>query len=112
MDVRILGPLEVRAQGRPLRLGGPKQRALLAVLLLHDGEVVSRERLIDELWGESPPKTAPDVLRVLVSKLRKTLGPGLVRTCAPGYLLGIDPDEVDSTRFGRLLDEGARLLGD
>jgi predicted ATPase/DNA-binding SARP family transcriptional activator len=112
MEFRILGPLEVRAHGRSLRLGGPKQRALLAVLLLHAGEVVPRERLIDQLWGESPPKTASDVLRVLVSKLRKALGAGAVRTRPPGYVLQVDPDEIDSAQFQRLLDEGAQLLGD
>jgi predicted ATPase/DNA-binding SARP family transcriptional activator len=112
MEFRILGSLEVRAQGRPLRLGGPKQRALLAVLVLHAGEVVSRERLIDELWGERPPKTAPDVLRVLVSKLRQALGREAVVTRSPGYVLDIDREQVDSTRFRRLLDEAAQLLGD
>jgi predicted ATPase/DNA-binding SARP family transcriptional activator len=112
MEFRILGPLEARARRRSLRLGGPKQRALLAVLLLHANEVVSRERLIDELWGESPPKTAPDGLRVFVSKLRKALGPGLVRTREPGYVLQVDSEEIDSTRFQRLLDEGIRLIGE
>ena len=73
MEFRILGPLEVLEEGRSLPLGGPRQRAVLAVLLLHANEVVSSERLIDELWGEEPPKTADATLRVYVSQLRKTL---------------------------------------
>ena len=73
MDFRILGPLEVRDGSRPLALGGEKQRALLAILLLHRNEVVSADRLIDELWGESPPAGARRTLRAYVSKLRRAM---------------------------------------
>jgi DNA-binding SARP family transcriptional activator len=73
MDYRILGPLEVRDGDRLLGLGGDKQRALLAVLLLRRNEVVSADRLIDDLWGESPPARAVRTLQVYVSRLRKTL---------------------------------------
>src|SRR5438270_12386133 len=72
-DYRILGPLEVSGDDRPVALGGEKQRALLAMLLLHAGEVVSSDRLIDELWGERPPPGAANALQVHVSRLRKVL---------------------------------------
>jgi DNA-binding SARP family transcriptional activator len=76
VQFRILGPLEVlHDHGRPLVLGGAKQRALLAVLLLHAGQVVSADRLIDELWGEDPPQTARSVLQVYVANLRRILEP-------------------------------------
>src|SRR6266508_1447890 len=73
MQFRLLGPVEVEEQGRLLPLGSAKQRALLAILLLHANEVVSRDRLIDELWGERPPASALHSLEVYVSRLRKTL---------------------------------------
>src|ERR671937_47683 len=75
MEFRILGPLEVEAEDGPLPLGSPKQRALLEVLLLNANEVVSRDRLIEEVWGEQPPATAPTALQVYVSRLRKLLEP-------------------------------------
>ena len=84
MEFRILGPLEVRENGREVPLGGSKQRALLASLLLHANEVVSRDRLIDELWGASPPPTASTALQVYVSQLRKSLGRELIQTQPPG----------------------------
>jgi hypothetical protein len=76
VDFRVLGPLEVREMnGESRALGGQKQRALLAILLLHANEVVSSDRLIDELWGEAPPETAAKALQVHVSQLRKLLEP-------------------------------------
>ena len=84
----ILGPLEVRLGGRPFALGSTKQRALLAALLLRGDEVVSVERLIDELWGEAPPRSAANALQVYVSQLRKTLGADVLVTQAPGYVAG------------------------
>jgi DNA-binding SARP family transcriptional activator len=104
VQFRILGPLEVLGDhGRPLALGGAKQRALLAVLLLHAGQVVSADRLIDELWGEDPPNTARNVVQVYVANLRKVLEPArskrtassLLRTQPPGYLL--DPTGICSS---------------
>ena len=115
MEFRILGPLEVLDHdGRPLVLGGAKQRALLAVLLLHAGEVVSAERLIDELWGEDPPKSARSILQVYVANLRKALEPararrtagGVLRTRPPGYLVEVGPDDLDLARFERLAGPG------
>lgn len=105
MDVRILGPLEAREDGRALDLGGPRPRALFTILLLHRGEVVSSERLVDELWGETPPRSASHLLHVYVSSLRKELGARLV-TRQPGYLLDTADDDVDARRFERLVTEG------
>src|SRR3989442_15831026 len=104
MEFRILGPLEVSSEGRVLSLGGAQQRALLAILLLHPNEVVSVDRLIDELWGERPPATAAKVVHVYVSQLRKALraageqegDESLLVTRAPGYLLRLARDKLDS----------------
>jgi predicted ATPase/DNA-binding SARP family transcriptional activator len=122
VQFRILGPLEVlEDHGRPLALGGGKQRALLAVLLLHAGQVVSTDRLIDELWGEDPPDTAArSVLQVYVANLRKVLEParprravgGVLRTQPPGYLVHLTPEEFDLHRFERLAREGRAALAD
>ena len=91
MEFRILGPLQVVDGEREIALGSPKERALLAVLLLHAGEVVSRDRLIDELWGEAPPPTAGKALNVYVSQLRKTLdGDAAIATRPPGYAIEVD----------------------
>ena len=99
MQFRLLGPVEVEDEGRPLVLGSAKQRALLAILLLHANEVVSRDRLIDDLWGERPPASAPHSLEVYVSRLRKTLQPDggerLLVTRPGGYLLRLEPDQLD-----------------
>src|SRR6266516_2777600 len=103
MEFRILGPLEVRANGEALELGGQKQRALLALLLLAANTPVSRERLIDALWEEDPTPTAAKALQVYVSHLRKLLGTDRLLTRSPGYVLLFDADEVDLIRFERLL---------
>src|SRR3954452_2021551 len=99
MEFRILGPLEVEAEGRLLKLGGAQPRALLALLLLHPNEVVPRERLIDELWDGPPPQTAATAVQVHVSQLRKVLGPGAIVTKRPGYLLRADDGDLDLRRF-------------
>ena len=103
MEFRILGPLQVLDEGRELPLGGAKQRALLAVLLLDPNRVVSRDRLIDELWHTDPPETAPTALQVYVSQLRKTLGRDLILTQPPGYLIRVGDGELDLHRFERLV---------
>jgi DNA-binding SARP family transcriptional activator len=108
----ILGPLQVSESGRPVPLGAPKQRALLAVLLLHANEVVSRERLIDELWGDSPPARAPKLVQHYVSGLRKVLPAGCLLTRAPGYLLRVEPGQLDLIEFERLLEEAKRATAD
>jgi DNA-binding SARP family transcriptional activator len=104
LDFRILGPLEVTTESGPLPLGGQKPRAVLALLLVHAGEVVSTDRLIDELWGEQPPKTATTSLQNTVSQLRKLLGPEVLSTRPPGYALAVDKAQIDSHRFERLLE--------
>jgi DNA-binding SARP family transcriptional activator len=108
VEYRILGPLEVLADGRPVSLGGSKQRALLVILLLHANEVVSRDRLIDELWGDSPPDTAQTALHVHVSQLRKILGSETIVTLAPGYSIQVAAGEFDLDRFEHLVDEAHR----
>ena len=99
LEFRILGPLEVSLDGRAVPLGGKKQRALLALLLLHANEALSSDRLIDELWGESPPETVTTMLQVYISRLRKALGAERIVTRAPGYLLHVEPGELDLERF-------------
>jgi DNA-binding SARP family transcriptional activator len=103
MEFRVLGPLEVVEDGRAISLGGTKQRALLAALLFRANETVSTDTLIDELWGESPPATAPKALQVYVSALRKELGSDRVLTQTPGYLLRLDPVDLDLARFEHLV---------
>lgn len=105
MDFRLLGPLEVTEHARSLALGGTKQRSLLAVLLLNVNELVSSDRLIDELWGDAPPPTAAKSIQVHVSKLRKQLGEGRLATRPPGYVLHVDPTELDLVLFERLVGE-------
>ena len=117
MDFHILGPLEALDGAQPVTLGGSKLRAVLALLLLHRGETLSSDRLIDELWGEEPPATAAKTLQVHISRLRKALASGagdggddIVVTSPHGYGLEISPEQVDAHRFERLLDEGRAEL--
>jgi DNA-binding SARP family transcriptional activator len=112
MDYRILGPLEAFDGERRLSLGGTRQRAVLALLLLHGNEVLSRDVIVDELWGEAPPATAAKVLQNCVSALRKELGAGAdaLRTVGNGYALALEPDELDRDRFERGLAEGRAAL--
>ena len=106
MEFRILGPLEVvdTAQTIPIRPG--KDRAVLMLLLLHANTAVSSERLIDELWGESPPPSAAKILQSSVSRLRRQLGAGRLDTLDRGYVLRASPDELDATRFEQLIRDG------
>ena len=102
-DFRILGPLEVVDETGTLLLGGLKQRAVLALLLLEAPKAVSTDRLIDSLWAEQPPRTASTSLQNFISQLRKTLGADVLVTKPPGYALAITPDQVDLTRFRHLI---------
>ena len=104
MEFRVLGSLEVEEEGRVLKLGGAKQRALLALLLLYANEAVSRERLIDELWGSTPPETAPAAIQVYVSQLRKLLGREVIVTQPPGYLIRVREGALDLERFERAVE--------
>jgi DNA-binding SARP family transcriptional activator len=104
-DFRILGPLEVSDETGPLLLGGQKQRAVLALLLLDAGRVVSVDRLIDALWGEQPPRTAGTSLQNFISSLRKLLGPQVLETKSPGYRLNVKPGELDLEQFRKAVEE-------
>jgi DNA-binding SARP family transcriptional activator len=103
IEFRLLGPLELETPDGPLPLGGARQRALLAILLLEAGRVVPTERLVDLLWGEDAPRTATTSLHNAVSALRKLLGAEAIETRPPGYLLRVDPAAVDARRFERLV---------
>ena len=114
MDFRILGSLEVLSGGRPVALRGGRHRALLALLLLHPDEVVSFDRLVDELWGEHPPSSARQMVKGYVSDLRRDLATGDERTCivtrAPGYVAEVDPAQLDAACFERLFSHGSNAL--
>ena len=119
MDFRILGPIEVVDGDRRLTLGGPKQRALLALLLLHVNEVVSTDRLIDELWSREGRAEGIRALQVAISRLRRALEPGratgagsAVVTRSPGYVLRIEDEQIDAMRFEAMLNAGRGALAD
>ena len=105
LEFRVLGPLEVREEGQPIEVGRQKQRALLAMLLLRRGEVVSMDALIEGLWGEDPPRTARAALQNYVSQLRAALGSSTVVSQTGGYALEAGPEQLDLSRFERLLAE-------
>jgi DNA-binding SARP family transcriptional activator len=114
-EFRILGPLDVRLDGQPVGLGGPKQRATLAILLLNANRVVSIDRLADSLYAGSPPVTAVTQVQRQISELRKALGSrSVIETRAPGYVVNVAPEELDLTRFERLTEDAdrARERGD
>ncbi|MGZ4245289.1 MAG: BTAD domain-containing putative transcriptional regulator [Solirubrobacteraceae bacterium] len=117
LELGILGPLQVRLSGNPpVALGGVRQRAVLAVLALNAGQVVSTDRLVDDLWGENPPARAVHTIRVFVSRLRTQLAGASDRliTRPPGYVLDLRPDEIDALRCERLYNRacGALAHGD
>src|SRR4051812_19669879 len=108
--LRVLGPLEAERDGRALALGGPQQRALLAVLAVHAGELVPGDRLMEDLWGEPLPPRAAKRLQVAVTRLRHALeGDGAIVNEAGGYRLEL---ERDADRFERLVDEGRLAQGE
>src|SRR5262245_39535721 len=118
MEFRVLGPLEVVDGDQPVDLGGPRQRALLAILLTRANQVVPRDTLIDALFGEEPREAARNLLQVYVSRLRKALEPGrerrsggsIIVTRAPGYLVQLESEHLDLHRFERLAEDGRRAL--
>ncbi len=112
MEFRILGPLEVVRAGESVVLGATQQRALLAVLVLHRGETVSIDRLVDELWGERASATAAKTVHVYVSRLRKELGADVIATQGRGYRLLVEPEHVDVGRFEALCAEGRRAFAE
>ena len=105
VEFRILGPFEVRVDGRTVPLAARKLRALLAVLLLHANEPLSRDRLIEDLWAGRPPATAPKILKTYVSQLRGALGRDAIETVPSGYELRAGPESVDARRFEQLVAE-------
>jgi basic membrane lipoprotein Med (substrate-binding protein (PBP1-ABC) superfamily)/DNA-binding SARP family transcriptional activator len=116
MEFRVLGALEAGAGAAMADLGPPKQRALLAILVLHAGEIVPVDRLTDLLWGDEAPRTAPHSIQIYVSELRKALEPiagrRLIHTRTPGYQLDASTEEVDAKRFEGLVARGRTALQD
>jgi YVTN family beta-propeller protein len=110
MEFRILGPVEVWESGRPVPLGRGKQRVVLALLLLNANRIVSSDRLIDQLWNGQPPATAATALQGHISGLRKALGPGVIATRRPGYVLEVESQQIDLGRFERLRGEARVAL--
>jgi len=108
-EFRVLGPLEVLSGGDAVPVAGRRQRALLTLLLLHAGEVLSTDRLVDRLWGERPPRTATTSLQNAIAQLRKLLGPELLRTKPPGYVLELDGSMLDLRRFEELVAHARRV---
>src|SRR5687768_43855 len=113
MQFAILGPLEVRRDGRVVAVGGGKPRAVLACLLLHANEPVSAERLVAALWGDEASPASVRTVQVHLSRLRKALGDDSVVESTPaGYRVRVRPGELDAARFERLLERGQRLLAE
>src|SRR5215211_6248920 len=110
MRFAILGPLEVHDGDAPVRLGGRRQRALLARLLLDHNRTVSVDRLVDDLWGEDVPDSAVKMIHIYVSQLRKLLPDGPLVTRPPGYAIELEPEAIDVVHFTRLRDEGRAAL--
>src|SRR4249920_3014943 len=110
MRVRILGPFHLEDGGRQITIGGARQRGVLADLLLHANEVVPSEQLLVDLWGEDSPPSAANALQAAISRLRRELPPERLITRAPGYALRVFPEELDATRFERLISEGRDAL--
>jgi DNA-binding SARP family transcriptional activator len=110
IEARLLGPLEIEHAGRPLAVGGRAQRALLARLLIEPNRTVSVDRLVEDLWGESAPATAPKMVQIYVSMLRKALPPGVLVTRSPGYAIELPPESIDLVRFERLRERGRTAL--
>jgi WD40 repeat protein/DNA-binding SARP family transcriptional activator len=111
MQFRVLGPLEVSADDGRISLGGPKQRSVLARLLVRPNQVIPAEDLIDQVWGEDPPNTARKTLQGYVTHLRRVLGPDRLEWRAPGYVLHLDQRELDAARFESLVHEAKAANG-
>lgn len=116
MELRILGPLEIAAEGRLVKLGGPRERIVLAMLALRANRVTSVEQLVDAVWGEMPPSTARGQIQGCISGLRKVFDdaglPNAIQTRAGGYALTVAEDGLDSERFGKLVAQAHRQAAD
>jgi DNA-binding SARP family transcriptional activator/DNA-binding GntR family transcriptional regulator len=110
MELRVLGPFDAQEGGAPLSLGSPKARALLARLAMDVNRAVPTAKLVDDLWGDDVPESAVKMIQIYVSHLRKVLPPNVLVTRAPGYVMELDPDAIDLTRFRRLREEGREAL--
>lgn len=110
MELRVLGPFDAQEGGTPLSLGSPKARALLARLAMDVNRAVPTAKLVDDLWGDDVPESAVKMIQIYISHLRKVLPPNVLVTRAPGYVMELDPDAIDLTRFRRLRDEGREAL--
>src|SRR5689334_5488202 len=110
MRIWVLGPFHIDEGGRQITIGGVRQRAVLADLLLHANEVVPSEQLLVDLWGEDSPPSAANALQAAISRLRRTLPPGRLVTTGPGYMLRVFPAELDVAQFEQLIFEGRDAL--
>src|ERR1700757_3576040 len=110
MRIWVLGPFHIDEGGRQITIGGVRQRAVLAGLLLHANEVVPSEQLLVELWGEDAPRSAANALQAAISRLRRVLPPGRLITTDPGYILRIFPEELDVKQFEQLISDGGDAL--
>ena len=110
MRYGILGALELEGEAGAVRLSARKQRVLLLCLLIRANEVVSTDELIEALWGANPPRSAPKLLQVYVSQLRRVLDEGALETRPPGYVLQVGADDLDARRFERMLDDAREAL--
>src|SRR5258706_10139601 len=110
MELRVLGPFDAQEAGAPLALGSPKARALLARLVIDVNRAVSTSQLVDDLWGDEVPESAVKMIQVYVSHLRKVLPSDVLVTRSPGYVVELDPEAIDLTRFIRLRAEGRDAL--
>jgi len=119
-EFRILGPVEIVMDMRRVPLGGPRQRAVLGMLLVHRNEVVSADRLVDAVWGANPPATVAKALQMQISSLRKAIGGDRIETLGAGYVLRLDDGELDADSFesivasasSRVLEERSVMLRD
>ncbi|MGA8487623.1 MAG: winged helix-turn-helix domain-containing protein, partial [Gaiella sp.] len=112
VEYRVLGPLEADVDGRAVRLGAPKQRATLALLLCRPNTLVPASRVVDGLWGDDPPGSAANLVQGYVSGLRKALGKEAIETRGAGYVLAVQPGALDLQRFEELAHQGSRALED
>src|SRR6476646_1889274 len=110
VEFRLLGPVEAARNGELLPLGGPRQRALLALLLVEQGRPLSADRLVEELWHGHPPARASGTLPTYVSRLRSALGGDVISSSAGGYAIEVPPEQIDSSCFERLAAEGRAAL--
>lgn len=112
MEIGILGPLEVTEAGHAVAVSGAKRRALLTLLTINVKNVVTSDALVDEVWGDDPPREVANALQTQISQLRKLLPAGALVARAPGYVLDVDPDVVDAVRFERRVLAGRKALAD